>query len=212
MQQAEQARQRFQALAPWYVNGTASQADRDWMEQYLAAHPQAQRDIDWQHQLALSLHAEVESFPADIGLARLQSLVRRQRAASAQSWLQRWLDRIPSQWLAPALATAMVLLVVQGGVMGGLLLRQPPVEPVAYRAIGAAPGNYLRVMFRRDATEGAIRQALLQHAATLAAGPNQLGEYWIDVPADRQAALQSALQRGGLIEMAAVDSSLPVKE
>lgn len=212
MQQSEQAQQRFQALAPWYVNGTASQADREWMERYLAAHPQAQRDIEWQRQLAQNLRAEVESYPADIGLARLQALVRQQRSTAAKSWLQRWLDRIPSQWMAPAFAMAMTLLVIQSGVIGGLLLHRPEPEPVAYRAIGAAPASYLRVMFKADATEGAIRQALVQHSATLAAGPNQLGEYWIDVSVDQRAALQSALQRGGLIEMAVVDSTLPVKE
>ena len=44
---------RFAELAPWYVNGSLSAADRSWVDTYLAEHPEARAELAWFQSLLL---------------------------------------------------------------------------------------------------------------------------------------------------------------
>lgn len=212
MQDANQERHKYLAIIPWYINGTAGKAEHEWVERYLVAHPEARGELEWQRRLKQQIASEIDALPADIGLARLQEMLQKDRTRQQTSWLKRLLDRFLAAFATPAFALAMGVILAQAGIIGSMLLHRPSAEPVIYRSLGGAPGNYLRVMFKQQATEAAIRKTLLQYGATIAYGPNQLGEYWIDVPADKRGAFQSSLERSGLIEASGIDQVLPTKE
>lgn len=212
MQNANQKQHRYLAIIPWYINGTASKAEHEWVEHYLATHPEARGELEWQRSLKQQIASEIDALPADIGLARLQEMVRKDSPRQQESSLKRLWSYFLASFATPAFALAMGVILAQAGIIGSMLLHRPNAEPVIYRSLGGAPGTYLRVMFKQQATEVAIRKTLLLYGATIVYGPNQLGEYWIDVPADKRAAFQSSLERSGLIEASSIDQVLPTKE
>jgi len=79
MDEALTMRQRFAELGPWYVNGTASVADRAWVDGYVRTHPEARADLDWYASLQQEISADVPEVPPDTGLERLLKRVRRER-------------------------------------------------------------------------------------------------------------------------------------
>ena len=138
---------------PAYVNGTASNPERQWVADLLAHSEQARAALAWHEALAAKVVADVEAAPADIGWARLQARVRADASAefaadaaaaappSALAQLGRWLAALaPHRWLpAPALggACAALLAVVVGQAVYFGEARQVP-EYATER--GAQPG------------------------------------------------------------------------
>lgn len=72
-------RQRFLEFAPWHVNGTASAADRAWVEDYVRSHPEADSELAWCALLQEKIRADVPKVPPDAGLERLLKRVRLER-------------------------------------------------------------------------------------------------------------------------------------
>jgi hypothetical protein len=79
MDEALAMRQRFLDLAPWYVNGTASAADRAWVDGYVRSHPEARAELEWYASLEHEIRADAPEVPADAGLERLVNRVRLER-------------------------------------------------------------------------------------------------------------------------------------
>jgi hypothetical protein len=65
------AKQRFDELVLWYVNGTLDQESKDWVEQYLRDHPDARHELSWHHELRSVLDIQQMKIPGDVGLYRL---------------------------------------------------------------------------------------------------------------------------------------------
>jgi len=70
-------RQRFLDLAPWYVNGTASAADRAWVDAYVRSRPEARAELAWHALLQEKIRAEAPPVPPDAGLERLLHRIRK---------------------------------------------------------------------------------------------------------------------------------------
>lgn len=85
---------RLHEVLPWYVNGTLSEADREWVEQMLAddSGPAGSTcgDLDFDRQLAVAFEQKVAQVPADIGWA---GLVQRVRADAAPQVMGRGMGR-----------------------------------------------------------------------------------------------------------------------
>ena len=79
MDEALAMRQRFLELAPWYVNGTASAADRAWAEDYVRSHPEADAELAWYTLLQEKIRADAPQVPPEAGLERLLHRVRLER-------------------------------------------------------------------------------------------------------------------------------------
>lgn len=191
-------RQRFEDLAPWHVNGTLSEADRRWVDDYVRDHPGAAAQLGWYASLQERIRADAPDVSPDIGLDRLLDRVRiekqRQRARARESFLDRVLAparaMVAGLTLRPVLAYAgAALLVLQAGVIGTLVLEQMDAERQfsEYRSMATAQavGPVLLVTFRGDARESDLRHALVGIAGTIVGGPGQLGQYVISVPAER---------------------------
>lgn len=188
-------RQRFEELAPWHVNGTLSESDRRWVDDYVHAHPKAAAELDWYASLQEKIRADAPAVSADVGLDRLLDRVRLEKQRRSARQREGFLDRllapargmVASLTLRPVYAYAgAALLVLQAGVIGTLVVDQANTERefAEYRSIAPvpAPGQVLRVTFKDDAPERDIRHALVGIGGTIVAGPSQLGEYVVMVP------------------------------
>lgn len=213
-------RNRFAELAPWHVNGTLAQDDREWVDAYLRDHPKAAGELDWYRSLQARITADVPDVSPSIGLDRLLDRVHAEKRRSAERRTQRAIDRVldpvkefvASLFLRPAYAyAAAALVVVQAGIIGALLVDQRATEQeyADYRSIAPiqALGPTLRVSFRPDARESDIRNALIDIGGTLVGGPGQLGQYIVHVPESRIDAALAALRANAAVE--AVDVAAP---
>lgn len=221
MDEKEQAiRNRFSELAPWHVNGTLSGPDRAWVDTYVREHPAAAAELAWYASLQQSIKADVPQVSPEVGLDRLlhrihgepRRVAQRQPKTALNKLLAPVQSFLASLFLRPAFAYAAVaLVVVQAGLIGGLVLEQWSTEQeyAEYRSIATVPaaGPLLRVSFRPDTREIDIRSALMDVGGTLVGGPGQLGEYLVRVPANRIEVAERTLRDNPVVE--AVEVSAP---
>src|SRR2546422_6405133 len=104
-EQESTMRRRFAELAPWHVNGTLSQADRAWVEDYVRSHPKAAAELQWYASLQEKIKADIPQVSPDIGLERLLNRVRLEKRRVAKSQARKALQRMlhPMRHLVPSL-------------------------------------------------------------------------------------------------------------
>ena len=199
---------RFNELLPWYVNGTLGDADRAWVEQHLAAHPQAQEELDWYRSLQTQVRQDVPAVPQTIGLARTLQLIRGDRP----TWAERMTGFFASLGMRPTMALAGVaLMAVQAGVIFNLM--QPGADDIAQiRALGPVridTGPLLKLQFAPGSREVDIRLALVSVQGNLAAGPGPQGDYFVRVPAGTEAASVDQLKANATVRSVTLAAALP---
>ena len=200
--------ERFNELLPWYVNGTLDEADRKWVEQHLAAHPEAREELAWHQALQAHVKQDAPAVPATVGLARTLHLIRGDRPTVGE-WITGF---FASLGMRPGLALAGVaLMAVQGGLIYHLL--QPGEDDtVQIRAVGpgpAAAGPLLKLQFAPGAREVDIRLALVAVQGDVAAGPGPQGDYFVRVPAGKEAESLAQLKANAAVSSATPAAALP---
>ncbi len=210
---------RFDELLPFYVNGTLGDADRALVENYLRQHPQAEDELRWLRSVQTTVQAEAVPASSEVGLDRVMERIRAERRAAAHqplptSAVQRvrdWMSRlVPSPLLKPALAGALAVIALQAVVISSLVGERDETS-----LIRAAPGSvveqgpYVKLNFKPDAREADIRMLLVDVQATLAAGPGQLGDYYLRVPEARIAEVRARLGLSPIVEGVAEVDALP---
>ena len=199
---------RFNELLPWYVNGTLDEADRVWVEQHLAEHPQAREELEWFRSLQAQMRQDAPSVGANIGLARTLHLIRGDRPTLAE----RLTGFFASLGMRPVMALAGVaLMAVQGGVIYNLL--QPGQDDAAQvRALSTARvngGPLLKLRFAPGAREVDIRLALVSVEGNVASGPGPQGDYFVRVPSGREGASAEQLKSNAAVSSVTVAPALP---
>ncbi len=214
---------RFDELLPFYVNGSLAAAEREWVDAYLREHPQAAGELDRCRSLQTRIRADVPAVSSEVGLVRALGRIRREgpapqmaRRAAAPSLMQRlgaWLSTlVPQPVLKPAFAAALAVVAVQGVVIVQMvaerddessLVRSLPAGQVAEQ------GPYLKVNFKSDAREAEIRMLLVQANGSLAAGPGQLGDYYVRVPAPQAETLAAQFRASAIVDGVAIVDALP---
>jgi hypothetical protein len=213
---------RFDELLPFYVNGSLPEADRAWVEDYLREHPRATGELEWYRSLQTRLRSDVPAVSSEVGLERAMQRIRSESAATqpahpaAPSLFERaaaWLRAaLPQPLLRPALAGAAAVVALQAVTIVHLLgQRDDELMQVRALQLGsvADKGPYLKLNFKADAREADIRMLLIQVNGSLAAGPGQLGDYYVRVPPAQVAALAESLKANAIIEGVAVVDALP---
>jgi len=213
---------RFDELLPFYVNGTLSNADRAWVDGYLSEHPAAAAELNWYQSLQTKLREDVPAVSSEVGLERALRRIRTEgpapqsaRRAAAPSTLERlrdWFSTIvPQPVLRPAFAGALAVVALQTAVIVQLVVDRDD-ESNQIRAIQGSvvdKGPYLKVNFKGDAREADIRMLLVEVHGSLAAGPGQLGDYYVRIPAQQLAAVTDRLKASGIVDDVAVVDALP---
>jgi hypothetical protein len=203
--------QRFAELLPWYVNGAIDAADRSWVESYLSEHPDARAELAWYRSLQKRIQENVPAVPTTIGLSRAMNLIRGDRPTFA--------ERISAIFggvaVRPALTYALLaVVVVQGGVMVNMVnqAREDASEMRALRAQTVEEGPLVKVNFAPDARESDIRLLLVSVQGTLAGGPGQLGDYYVRVPAGKEAQAVAKLQGKPIVQAVELAPGIPSRD
>jgi len=203
--------ERFNELLPWYVNGTLSDEDRGWVERHLAEHPDARAELDWYHSLQSRMQENTPAVPATIGLAKVMRLIQGDRPTIS--------ERISAFFgdfgMRPAMALAgFALVAVQGGVIFSLMMdaREDQSEIRALKATRVEEGPMLKLNFAPDAKEADIRHLLMSVNGYLAGGPGQLGDYYVRVPAGKEAAIAEQLKANPIVQAVALAPGVPPRE
>ena len=217
---------RIDDLLPFYVNGTLSEADRTLVEDYLREHPAAQGQLRWYESLQKRLHEDAPPVSSEVGLERALHRIRTEgpapqgvRKAVQPSLVERVRDwfaaAIPQPVLRPALAGALAVVAVQAVVIGNLA---SDAEDAAseLRAIQATSvtekGPYLKLNFKPDAREADIRLLLVEVHGSLAAGPGQLGDYYVRVPAGKETESLARVRTSPLVQSAELVPGVPPRQ
>lgn len=196
--------QQAQTLLPWYVNGTLDPDEVAAVEAHLAECPECRSDLEAER----ALGHEVASLSLDVdhGWAALRDRLEPQPAARGFSPLRQsgaFLRRpVPMGWAITAQAACLALAVI------GVVSFAPRIRgdsDAHYRALSsAAPatvGNVV-VMFKPNASEQALRQALRQAGARLVDGPTTADAYVLHVEPARRADALSRLRANHDVQLA----------
>ena len=202
--------ERFEELLPWYVNGTLSDADRAWVEDYLSRHPQADAELKWQQSLRERMLEGAPRVPATIGLDKAMKRIRGDRP----TWSERIGSFVASLGMRPATAlAAFAVVAVQGGVIVSLLGERDDAQELrALRAVQADEGPLLKLNFAPDAKEVDIRMLLVEIGGQIVGGPGQLGDYYVRVALGTQAQVLERLRGRPILQAASLAPGLPPRE
>ena len=214
---------KFDELLPFYVNGTLNEADRAWVDEYLREHPAASAELRWYESLQTKLREDLPPVSSEVGLERAMQRIHAERPApvrraagpSSMDRLREFFASItPQPLLRPALVGALAVVAVQAGIIFHIAGVNDD-ESSELRALKATSvidkGPYLKVNFKPDAREADIRLLLVEVHGSLAAGPGQLGDYYLRVPAAQLAASGDKLKASSIVEQVAVVDALPAK-
>jgi hypothetical protein len=216
---------RFDELLPFYVNGTLSADDRSWVETYLSEHPVARAELQWYESLQTKLREDVPAVSSEVGLERAMQRIRTEGpvpagarraavappAASPFARVRDWLASIiPQPMLKPAFAGALAIVALQAVVIGALIgERDDSTEMRTMKPTVVEKGPYLKVNFKADARETDIRMLLIEVRGSLAAGPGQLGDYYVRVPEQQLSGITDKVAASAIVDSVAVVDALP---
>lgn len=202
---------RFNELLPWYVNGTISDEDRAWVDTHLSTHPDAKAELAWYQSLQTRVRDNAPAVPVTIGLARTMQLIR----GDQPSFSERVTAFFAGFGLRPTAAFAgLAVVAVQAGFIF-TLLHEPKDDTDVIRANGTTlvtEAPLLKVNFAPDAKEADIRLLLMSVRGDLAAGPGQLGDYYVRVPAGTETTSLAALKANPIVQAAALAPGVPPRE
>lgn len=195
------AHDETEELLPWYAKGQLDQADRTRVDAHLLSCAHCRQQLDFERRLILQFHAivpEVES-----GWARLRDRI--ESPAPIRAFRPKRPGPLTEAWAfltrpaVAALAAAQLAFVLVAGATL-VSLGQPAYHTLGSAQVPAA-GNVI-VIFRADATELDIRNALRSAGASLVDGPTPANAYLLHVaPARRQVALKK-LQADDNVQLA----------
>jgi hypothetical protein len=203
--------ERFAELLPWYVNGSIDAADRAWVDSYLAEHPEARSELAWYESLQTRIHETVPAVPATIGLARAMNLIRGDRPTIAE----RISAFFGSFAMRPAMALGLLgVIVLQSAVIANMMnqVKDDETEMRALRAKDVAEGPLVKVNFAPDAKESDIRLLLVSVQGTLTGGPGQLGDYYVRVPAGKEAQAAAKLKGKPIVQAVELAAGIPPRD
>lgn len=154
-------------LLPGYVNGSLQGAQCDAVERYLMDHPEAAAEVELLRAVrgGVKTARTGESSPGELGWHRLQRALRDEpRRVAGQR----------PGWWRPALAAAIVVIIVQGALLTTLWRHPPMITPLS----GPVPvGTVVQIRFEPTATEQQIRALLDSVDGRFVDGPGALGVY-----------------------------------
>jgi len=215
---------RFDELLPYYVNGTLSQADRTWVEDYLREHPKAAAELRWYESLQTKLREDVPAASSEVGMERALHRIRTEgpapqvarapaRASLWDSAREFFASLVPQPVLRPAFVGALAVVAVQAIVIATLMgERDDSREIRAVRGSVVEMGPYAKVNFTADAREADIRLLLVEVRGSLAGGPGQLGDWYVRIPEKDVAAVTDKLKASPIVEAVAVVDALPPRQ
>jgi len=184
-------------LLPWYATGQLGQDDRARVERHLYACASCREQLAVERRLIDEF--QTTSPALESGWARIKARIEppRPKLAATPSFFAD-LRAIISRPAIAALAAAQVAALALGGMF--VSLSQP-----AYHVLGSAPAPAsanIIVMFRADATENDVRDALKATGASIVGGPTSADAYLLHVEPQRRQAALARLHADDIVQLA----------
>lgn len=185
-------------LLPWYVNGCLGEAERARIEAHLRVCAECSRDLTAERDLA----RKVAAIPmaTEIGWSGMRSRIdaaSRQGGPPTQSPRSSRPGRRQIGWFLAAQAAILAAAVS--------VTVRPVASPASYHALASPPatveGNAV-VIFRPDARERDMRQALTAAGARLVDGPTSANAFVLHVPDARREAVLTQLRDDAAVVLA----------
>ena len=175
------------ALLPWYVNGTLTPEESDFVRKHLDGCGQCKQEAEWLRELQAAC-VTAESAPG--GSSALRNLRRQLEARKPGRPGGAWTRG--GSWTRWGLAACLVVLAA----FSASVMRDNIVAP--YRTL-ASPSSVavkgsLIVVFDPATTEAELRRMLRDAGARLVDGPTQQNAYVLDVPSAQLEAATRALR------------------
>lgn len=205
-----------QLLLPWLDGGHLDDAEAARVNAHLGACARCQADLAWQRRLrSVADGAPVTASigDADRGWGALrgqldaEAAAGRGRPVKPLPAMQRGRPRGWSGWSAWRWVMALQSAVIVG--LAALVVVMLPRED-AYRTLGGPARSSeasIVVVFRPDASELQIRQALRDSDARLVDGPTATGAYLLSAaPARHAAAIERLKRQGAVLRVESLDA------
>lgn len=187
---------RLEELLPFAANGTLDPEERAELDAALAADARLAAELKFVEALRDEVRArEVTASPGELGLARLRRAIATEAPAAPVAARANW-------WKVAAVAASALLAVQSAAVLvaPGDVVRLAGGGGVE-APMDSGAGPVLTVAFRADATEAALRQALVAAGVTIVDGPSALGLYRVaPLPGVDAAAAEAALRAAAPVE------------
>lgn len=197
-----------QLLLPWQVNRTLDEAQRAAMKRELASDATLDAEAAWLASLRHILHEEPPRRADDAGLDTLMARIAAEREGRLVNLPTRP-ERTRPTWLTRGFALAASIILAQAILLGVALEKggSDLLRPLS-GSPQAVQGVHLQVVFREQATESAMRAALISVKGEIVAGPGVLGVYTVRVERQNaEAALLRLRQNSAVVESALREES-----
>jgi anti-sigma factor RsiW len=205
-----------QLLLPWLDGGHLDDAEATRVNAHLGACARCQADLAWQRRLrsvADGVTLTASSSDADRGWSALRGRLGAAAAGGGRPFkpLPAAPRARPHGWTGWRWVMALQSAVIVG--LAALVVAMLPRDD-AYRALGT-PGRSneasIVVVFRPDASELQIRQALRDSDARLVDGPTATGAYLLSAaPAKHANAIERLRRQGAVLRVESLDAG-PVR-
>jgi anti-sigma factor RsiW len=205
------SRSRFGELLPTYVSGELQGADRGWVDDYVLHDPEARRELALHRDLKAGLAERFETMSPGAELAPLMARIRADACARRPSLLERCTEALRSvsgNRMQAGFALAATVILAQAVMLGVLMNRSAEpgdgdhglgaIRSGATRGLDSA--GMMRVGFKSDTPERELRLLLVRVGARIVDGPNQLGEYVIQVAPSALGEAREALAQSAWVD------------
>lgn len=169
-------------LMPWYLTDRLDAAERARVETHLEGCARCRAELRQE----LRLQGDVAALPLDADhgwdalLDRLDGTSPPPRGPAAWRW-----TRIRAAWRSGGAWAGWGVAAALGVVIAAMATAPRPAQPALYHALAAPPVSRpgdIVVIFRPDATEAQLREALRASGARLVDGPTPADAYVLSAP------------------------------
>jgi anti-sigma factor RsiW len=183
----------IEALLPWHAAGTLSRRDAERVEAALAQDPALARRYELvREELAATIHLnETLGAPSPRAMqdlfAKIDAEPRRRPSRKFGTRLAEFVAGLTPRKLTWAAAAAAVVIVLQAGLIAGIVLKDtggPTYETASAPGATATTGAFALVRFAPQATMQDINAFLADNKLSIAGGPMSGGLYRVKVAAE----------------------------
>jgi anti-sigma factor RsiW len=175
----EAARQQIEELLPWHAAGTLSRRDAQRVDDALARDPELARRYELvREELGETVHLnETLGAPSARALDKLMTAIdaeparARSGALGFAARLTEFFAGLSPPTLAWSGAAAAVVIILQAGVIAGVVLNDRAAPYQTATAPANAAGAFVAIRFNAQATANDITQFLTEHKLSIVGGP-----------------------------------------
>lgn len=182
------------ALLPWYVSGKITPADKARVDAYAKTHPEVLDHIALARDEAdavFTANQKIHVPHADLdrlmqGLAHSPAVRLSSMKASMLDRLGTWLDAFTPRQLAYAGLAAALLMAVQAGAIGSLMLEgvRPGYQTASGPTETKAMGSFVLMSFQPNVPHAGVTAFLASNGLSIVDGPKVGGIYRVRVSDD----------------------------